>query len=273
MTNQSSTADEQRLIEKHHHITKLKLLEIFPLFPFLRETEHINCIEIGANKGLWLEAYFEVFGERTSQYTAFEPVPVTFEQLQARVHRHISAHASKITTRQMCVGDSTDPVSIHFNAQNTTLASVVVTETHVGAKTVANDKSVDVQQTTGDALIAQAGGQTADIIKIDVEGYEWNVLQGLSASIASGKCPRIYFEFGQHQREVGQTFDQFYEFFSDHGYMLLKQQVGRNYFGFGHARRNDPELVERQSMHMLLATQVPPSTAYVGPRVTPLTAP
>ena len=263
----SMTPEDIRLIEKNFHVTKLKLLEVFPLFPFLMDRRNLTCIEIGANKGVWLEAFFEVFGDRVEAYHAFEPVPPTYSELTSRIETKLGYAKSKIFPHDMCAGDSNGFIDIHYTEKNSTLASILITETLVGKNVIPNDLKASVKQIRLDDFMAQKSIESVDIIKIDVEGYEWQVLQGLISAIESGAAPMIYFEFGSHQKQVGQNFEMFFDFFHDHGYKLFRQRVGRNFFGTTPAQRNDPELVSCESMWMLLATRVGVSPNYRGPNV------
>jgi hypothetical protein len=50
-----------------------------------------------------------------------------------------------------------------------------------------------VQVTTGDVVLSQI--QTVDVMKIDVEGYEIEVLKGLSNLLSKGVIKTMFFEF------------------------------------------------------------------------------
>lgn len=56
--------------------------------------------------------------------------------------------------------------------------------------------------------------ESVDVVKIDTEGYEWNVLEGATEVIDSGRVDNVYFEFGPYQGHLGQTFRQFLDFFA-----------------------------------------------------------
>ena len=78
-----------------------------------------------------------------------------------------------------------------------------------------------------DAIAAEAQLARLDFIKIDVEGYEWPVLQGGEHTIANFR-PYIVFEFDRsYAGRGGGTADLFADFFGRHRYQLFA--VGRSW--------------------------------------------
>lgn len=255
-----------REIESTFHITKLKLLEVGPLVPFLWGRNEINCIDVGGNTGLWFEAFQDVFGQRVSKYTAYEPMPGNLQRFSARLQNAMRIQ-SKVDLIEACVGDSTGEVTINFNAEVTTLASAAIKESNVGGRVVSNHMSRKVRQVTIDDELKRLSFPKVDLIKIDVEGYEWAVIKGAERSLEASAIDNVYFEFGQHQAVVGQNFQQFFEYFKGRGFSIYKQSVGRNYFGLNEIRSYSDDLEDLSSMHMILASRFGPSGEYSGPRV------
>lgn len=78
-----------------------------------------------------------------------------------------------------------------------------------------------------DAIVAAAGLARLDLVKIDVEGFEWPVLRGAEASIAQFR-PHIVFEYNaEYAHRGGGTPALLEGFFGRHGYRLFA--VGRNW--------------------------------------------
>lgn len=256
-----------RDIETIFHITKLKLLEVAPLIPFLYDRDGINTIDVGGNTGIWCEAFLEVFGEKTQNYHVFEPMPGNIDRFDARLQNHLAKARDRVVLNQNCVGATEGEVEINYDKDVTTLASVLVKEINVGGRLVKNSNVMKVEQVTIDGYLTESGLEKVDILKIDVEGYEWDVLQGAQRSMEAGKIDNVYFEFGRHQEVLGQSFKQFFELFMDLGWKFYRQEVGRNYFGLNQISKYGRQFEDKSSMWMMLASKRGPSSAYRGPRV------
>ena len=63
-------------------------------------------------------------------------------------------------------------------------------------------EGVKVTTITLDTLVKEAGLPGVDIIKIDVEGYEYHVFQGGSALLSGPNAPDILFEFADWAEEL-----------------------------------------------------------------------
>lgn len=257
-----------RLYEIGHHVPKLTLLEIFPLAPFLQGKSNLSIVEVGGNIGLWCEAFFNVYGDFVERYDTFEPLPGNIALFEQRIVSYLQSHRHKIQLHKSGVGDRNGELELHFNTPVSTIASAVVKEMKLGGVSFINDKTIKVPVVTIDDLLASDPKRHVDLVKIDVEGFEWNVLQGMQNSIESGRISNIYFEFGMHQGHINQTFKQFFDFFSERGFKFYRQEVGRNYFGLNLITRYNAQFENFSSMNMMLASRVTPDARYGGPRVT-----
>ena len=255
--------------DHNFHIPKLTLHEVYPLTPFLiglnGETPPLNVIDVGANTGLWAAAFFNVFGGSIAGYQAFEPMSANSAKFSTRPH-----YAGRVNLHEACVGAEPGEVEIHFHAELTTTASVPMRRINYRGTDVRNDRSRNVPQVRLDDMIDRWGWDRIHLVKIDVEGYEWSVLQGLARALDAEKVDNVLFEFGICQTIQGQTLKQFYDLLSGHGFKIYKQVISKNYFGLNLISRYSPtlEVAEDQpEMFMLLATRKEPSPAYAGPRV------
>ena len=104
-------------------------------------------------------------------------------------------------------------------------------------------------------------------MKVDTEGYEWDVIAGMTGAIDDGLVDNVFFEFGGHQGHLGQSFRQFWDYFDSRSRRLFQQTVSRNYFGLNEITAYDERLEDFSSMWMILASRVGPSEGYRGPRV------
>jgi len=242
-------------VEIGYHVPKLTLLEVWPLNPFIGSKENLSVVDIGGNIGLWAQAFLNVFGEQVKQYQVFEPLPGNVNQFKMRLNTSLKHLSEKVKLKACAVGNQENIVKLHFDSEISTIASVPLNEIKVGQKIIKQDKVIDVEQITIDTWSSSSEGFEPDIIKIDVEGYEWEVLEG-TQNLMNRRVPSIiYYEFSQHQADRGQTFLQFWEFFRERDYHIYRQNIGRNFFGFQYISEYKESLEEFNSMWMVCASK------------------
>lgn len=140
-----------RFFELNYHLPKLQLLEVFPLVPFLWGRTDMTSIDVGANVGLWSEAYLRVFGPQTQRHLMIEPMPGNAERLRRRAANVLERMCVGTEIRELAVGASQGEVTIHFDNEVTTLASVRNASSDLGHAVVPLGKSRTVNQTTIDS--------------------------------------------------------------------------------------------------------------------------
>lgn len=98
---------------------------------------------------------------------------------------------------------------------------------HVVAGGSSCAKTISVRVRPLDAIVHEAGFERLDFIKMDVEGYEWPVLQGSREAIAKFR-PAIVFEFdAAYAPRGGGSGPLLWEFFARQEYRLYA--IGRNW--------------------------------------------
>ena len=130
-----------------------------------------------------------------ARVVALEPQPDC-----ARIIRAIYAGQPEVTLVESACGPTPGKLKLHINSANPTVTTA--SRDFVAAAGGARgwegqnwDREIEVPVTTLDALVA-AHGRPA-FVKIDVEGFEADVLAGLSAPV-----PVLSFEFTTIQRDV-----------------------------------------------------------------------
>jgi FkbM family methyltransferase len=149
------------------------------------------AFDIGAHVGDRI-ASFRRLGARV---VALEPQPGPLRALQL-----IHGRDSKIHLVAKACGASEGDVTFHINSANPTVSTasdafLIAADGAGGWQDQVWDQIVTVPCTTLDALIREHG--VPDFIKIDVEGYELDVLAGLSRPVKA-----LSFEFTTIQRGV-----------------------------------------------------------------------
>ncbi|RYF77382.1 MAG: FkbM family methyltransferase [Cytophagaceae bacterium] len=141
-------------------------------------------IDVGANVGNHSLFASSVFG----QVYSFEPLPWLVDKLDQQRQRngitnlHVFPYAlGEQDTRQAFYSSTVanEGIGTLIEGREANTASIV---------------EVDVRQ--GDGFLAQAGIEQIDVIKIDVEGFERHVLNGLSETIRQHQ-PIIFFEWSE----------------------------------------------------------------------------
>jgi len=257
-----------RFNELNHHLPKLQLLEVFPLTPFLAHSEGMTTFDVGANTGLWSEAFLKTQGARIARHVMIEPMQGNLDQLARRDSNILSRLTPSTEIIGAAVGAEQGEVEIHFDKEATTLASISNTKSDLGHRVIELANSRTVPLTTVDAEMALREVEQLDLLKIDVEGYEMNVLKGAETALRDGRIRNVFFEFGVHQTQNGESFKDFFEYLSQFGFTLYKSSRGRNFFGVAKVSRYSPHLEpEDKAVEMILASRDGPSEAYRGPNV------
>lgn len=128
-------------------------------------------LDVGANVGLTAMLCAR-YG--AGPIHAFEPSPTAFRHLTETIARN---GAKTVTAHPLAVGAAAGRHPFHENPQ-ASAASHVVTSGMLGEVA-----TTEVEVTTLDAFVAQAGLERVDLLKIDVQGHELEVLSGARETI------------------------------------------------------------------------------------------
>jgi len=133
-------------------------------------------LDVGANAG----EYAVLAAGRGAKVLAIEPVSTTYEQLLDNIH--LNRFHDRIDARHMGVGS--EPGELQFSTQTGPT-------NHVLAPGEAGDHAVTVAV---DALDTIAAGWAPTMIKIDVEGFEANVIRGATMLLAQDSLQAVLIE-------------------------------------------------------------------------------
>ena len=149
------------------------------------------AFDIGSHVGDRIGA----FRRRGARVVALEPQPDC-----AHVVREIYRDDDRVTLVESACGPKPGRLTLHINSANPTVTTastdfVKAADGAGGWEGQKWDRAIEVPVTTLDALIATYGRPA--FVKIDVEGFEGDVLAGLSQPL-----PMLSFEFTTIQRDV-----------------------------------------------------------------------
>lgn len=169
-------------------------------------------VDIGGNIGWHSLFAASRVGNSGHVYTC-EPIPRLAEQLKNSVSDN--NWDSRVTVYNTACGAESGKASLHINAKNIGGSSIYGVSTEV----------LDIIVTTGDELLKNV--QSIDLIKIDTEGFELSVLQGLDQTIKR-TTPVMIIEFspsfwGEKSSENGITF---FSFIRSHSYSIYDLENG-----------------------------------------------
>jgi FkbM family methyltransferase len=184
----------------------------------LRSTGHDLLLDVGAHKG-----QFTLMGRRANpavRVHAYEP-----QSAQARIFHSLHGRDPMVTLHQTALGDAAGSSELHISRRTDSSsflpASNLLTELfedtqHEGSERVSVARLDDFPEHWGDARKA--------LLKIDVQGFELNVLRG--AEEALRHCGHVYAECSHVVLYEGQAlFEEIEAFLAARGF---RQQVRRN---------------------------------------------
>lgn len=170
----------------------------------------VRCVfDVGANVGDWAITVRGICPSATVH--AFEIVPKTFETLQ----RATSA-IPEIVINNVGLSDTAGPVDVKFYYNDPELSSLIDVPYDRAFTTVSSTTM------TGDAYCQQRGIDHVDLLKIDTEGSELLVLNGLTDTLARGGIDVIQFEYSRLNIVRKFLLKDYYELLGDAHYAIGK---------------------------------------------------
>lgn len=188
-----------------------------------RETDQVFALckpgdvvlDVGSNIGFYL-LNFSMRVMPGGHVFGFEPHPITYQKLLT----NLSANVNKnITISHVALGDTTGFVEPY-----------VVRESNLGmnrVKVTSEQNANRVPLTTLDLFVTEKGLSKVDLIKIDVEGFEENVLRGALQTIRTYR-PTMHIEVdGENLIAQASSPQAIVDLLSDGGYILINASAQR----------------------------------------------
>lgn len=176
--------------------------------------------DVGANIGSISLLMAEHYG--TSTVYSFEPTIYAFEKLNKNLSLNPKLKDRVIPIN--CFVSEKSGISERKEAFSSW--KIDGSETHHPIHGGINQQASDRKYSLDD-FIAERNIEKLDFIKIDVDGFEWDVLSGARQTIIKYK-PLIVFEFmGYPADNLLDSFEKFYKYFEDIGYVLKNASNGK----------------------------------------------
>lgn len=176
-------------------------------------------LDVGANIGFHTMYFAELVGKQGKVF-GFEPIPVNYHALQENLKLN---KFSQIISVNKALGDINSSLNIHINENKTNPGAFNLFESGI--------KNTVIECVKGDDFLKKNSITKVNFIKIDVEGYELEVLKGMMESIKSMK-PTIIFEYDEfYQSKLNANSKSILHFLIDLDYSLYKiDGYGKRYY-------------------------------------------
>jgi len=175
----------------------------------LRDESIGTVVDVGANVGSWASMAADALS--TATVYALEVIPATAAALQSATADH-----ARIRCFGVGLAAHTGTLTLNYDPA----ASTHATFTEYPSK--GNRRAVECAVMRGDEFLAREGIGRVDFLKVDVEGAEHLVLQGLEDSLRGKRIRMVQFEYGRVNILTHFLLRDFYELFTSYGYVVGK---------------------------------------------------
>lgn len=187
-----------------------------------------TVLDVGANDGRWSLMAAQLFPH--ARIYALEIVPVTAAALQARVGRH-----DRIKAFSLGLAEHTGTLPVRYYAPASRHA------TFIDFPRSWTGEWIDCLVMRGDEFLTREAIVEIDFLKLDVEGAEHLVLQGLEATLRKQGIRFVQFEYGQKNIFTHFLLRDFYQLFAAYGYIVGK--IFPDYVDFREYDLNDEDFI------------------------------
>jgi len=182
--------------------------------------------DVGANKGQSIEFFKSIYSDL--EIYAFEPSKKTFTKLNELLDEH---HQKDVKVHQMGLGEFPGEINFYESILDETSTFILPNRDSLYLKKKnrilfqkSNNafKITSAQISTVDYFIQQNEINQIDILKIDVEGFEYQVLRGANIALQEKKIKVVQFE--RHRDDMrDDVFPAINEFLTMRGYSQYKE--------------------------------------------------
>jgi FkbM family methyltransferase len=178
-------------------------------------TEGDTVVDIGANVGAHTLRLAGLVGE-SGRVHAFEPSATAFAKLQRNLAANPEISARVTTSQAMLLADASAELPDAVVSSWPLLPYKELDETHPGIA----QPTTGARATTLDLALEQLGAERVALVKLDVDGFECDVIDGAGATLERDR-PVVLTELAPSVAALhGRTADELVDRFTAHGYAL-----------------------------------------------------
>jgi FkbM family methyltransferase len=169
--------------------------------------------DVGANQGNWTLEALALANAKVVRIEAFEPSSETRQIFSRRVNEIAS-----VAVNDLALSSEPGTASFYSNSAGAGTNSL---------DSVSGDNVEAVRVSTVDLFMAEKGIETIDFLKIDTEGFDFNVLQGASKALQQGRIDIIQFEYNWRWLINHKSLRDVFAFIADKPYRFGKLSHNR----------------------------------------------
>ena len=174
--------------------------------------KNLVVFDVGANRGDWTNEILRFAQQESVQLHLFEISSNLASSLKKRFESEgfIKVHNIGLSNSVGFAKYAKYPESEEYN-------SLLVTSTLWNEL----EREISTVPTlTGNIFCANHNIQFVDLVKIDVEGWEWHVLKGFEEMLCQQQIGIVQFEYGYPTGDTHVLMKDFFNLFGDFGYMV-----------------------------------------------------
>ena len=167
-----------------------------------------TAVDVGMHLGLWTDLVLQ--HHPGARVLGFEAMP---DRVDALVRKY--ADVPTVTVVPVALGASPGTATLHVDSVDPSTTSLLELP---GSTTT----SIEVEVARGDDHLAAAGIDHVDYLKIDVEGFDFAVLEGFRGALEGGAIDALQFEYNLFNITARHLLADFYDLLDPLGYELGK---------------------------------------------------
>ena len=167
-------------------------------------------LDVGANLGCFALTLARLRPD--CEIHAFEPSPATCRRLEANLQRNA---ATRVKAQPFALGKESGHSRFVDNRQSAALSRLVLNEDHAATDTI------QVEVSTVDHFLDSIGDPPVAFMKIDVEGFEADVLRGAERTLTTRRCQAGLVEIcTENFAQTGSSVDDLSAVLHSYGWVL-----------------------------------------------------